>query len=283
MPKFTALFILAVFFAFGCNRSGDENAIVARVGEKNLTWEELKAVIPDNANAADSTTLAERYIEDWVREQVVINQAELLLSEEKKNFDELIENYRRSLLTYTYEQEWVKQKLDTVVSKEEIEKYYTDNLQNFQLKDYIVKVKFTAISNENKQIKLLKKLFFSEDPEDLVKWEKFCVDNGASYFFDEDHWMLWDDFIKQIPLEVYDVESFLKRNKTTEFEKDNNLYLIAITDYQLSGSQSPLSFEQEKIKTMIINRRKLDLVSRMREDLYNKAVNEKTVEIFYKK
>lgn len=276
------LFVLVVLLA-ACNNSGDQNAIVAKVGEKTLSWDELKLVIPDNASAADSTALAEKYIEDWIREQVVINQAELTLSDEKKNFDELIENYRRSLLTYTYEQEWVKQKLDTVVSNQEIEKYYNDNLQNFQLKDYIVKVKFCAISLENKQTKQLKKLFYSDEPSDLVKWEKFCVENGASYYFDEDTWMLWDEFIKQIPLEVFDIESFLKRNKTTEFEKDNNLYLIAITDYQLSGSQSPLSFESEKIRTMIINRRKLDLVARMREDLYNKALSEKSVETYYSK
>ena len=283
MKNISLLLFVTFLFASACNNSADKNAIVAKVGEKTLSWDELKLVIPDNASAVDSTALAEKYIEDWIREQVVINQAEMTLSEEKKNFDELIENYRRSLLTYTYEQEWVKQKLDTVVSNQEIEKYYNDNLQNFQLKDYIVKVKFCAVSLENKQTKQLKKLFYSDESSDLVKWEKFCVENGASYYFDEDKWMLWDEFIKQIPLEVFDIESFLKRNKTTEFEKDNNLYLIAITDYQLSGSQSPLSFESEKIRTMIVNRRKLDLVARMREDLYNKALSEKTVETYYSK
>ena len=266
-----------------CNFSSDSNAIVAKIGEKTLTWEELKGVIPNESSPKDSAMLAERYIQEWLKEQVVLNQAEANLEDEQKNFDEMIENYRKSLLMYAYEQQLVRQKLDTVVKSDEIERYYNDNLQNFQLKDYIVKLKFCAVGVDNKNIKTLKKLFNSSDPADLVKWEKLCVENNASYYFDEDKWMLWDEFIQQIPITVVDKEGFLKKNKSMEFEKDNNLYLIAITDYQLSGSQSPLSFETEKIRGMIINNRKMELLTNMREDLYNKALQSKEIETFYSK
>lgn len=277
----TALFLLLVFV--GCNKSANENALVARVGEKSLSWQELQSVVPDDASPQDSTMLAERYIQEWIKRQVVLSKAEENLGEEQKNFEELIENYRRSLLTYTYEQEVVKQLLDTIVTDNEIENYYNTNQQNFQLRDYIVKVKFCAISLENKQIKQLKKLFSSKDPADLVKWEKFCVDNGASYYFDEDRWMLWDEFIQQIPITVVDKDAFLKRNKDVEFEKDNNLYLLSVVDYQVSGSQSPLSFEKDKIRDMIINMRKQQLLAKMREDLYNQAIQKNEVETFYQK
>lgn len=226
--------------------------------------------------------LAERYIQEWVKQEVVLAQAETNLSEDQKNVDELIENYRKSLIIYTYEQELVKQRLDTNVKEEEIEKYYYDNLQNFQLRDYIVKVKYCAIASDNRQIKTLKKLFFSNEPQDLVKLEKFCVDNGASYFFDEDKWMLWDDFmqLQQVPLNVGDKDAFMKRNKNIEFEKDNNLYLLSVVDYQVSGSQSPLSFEREKIRDMIINNRKQQLLASMREFTYTQAVQNGQVAIY---
>lgn len=284
MLQRSAYFIFILLLtASACNNKSDEVAIVVEVGDKQLTWEALMDIIPDNSNALDSAALAERYIQDWIKEQLVLTKAEEGLALEKQNFDQLIENYRKSLLTYTYEQEWIRQKLDTMVSSEEIEKYYNDNEKNFELKDYIVKVKFCAVASDVKQLPQLKKLFYSSKPEDFVKWEQLCVDVGASHYFDEDRWMLWDEFVKQVPLEVFDVEAFLKRNKTIELEKDNNFYLIAITDYQLSGSRSPLSFEREKIKSMIINRRKLTLLENMRADLYAKAQQEKTIKTFYEK
>jgi len=272
-----------MFFTAACNNHSDKNALVAKVGEKMLTWEDVREVIPDNSSPEDSILLAERFIQSWIHEQVILGEAELTLAEEKKNFEMQIENYRKSLLTYTYEQEWVRQKLDTAVIAQEIEQYYNINIQNFQLKDYIVKVKFCAasIDLDARKLKALRKLFFSDKPEEITRWISFCVDNNASYYFDEERWMLWDDFVKQVPLKVFDREAFLKSNRDVDFEKDNNVYLIRITDYQLSGTQSPLSFERENIRNMILNRRKLELLNRMREDLYSKAIAQKRIETYY--
>ena len=268
---------------FSCNNTDDEDVLVARAGNRVLTWEELQSVIPDNSTIEDSAMLAESYINNWVKEQLIISEAENNLTDEKQKFDDLIENYRKSLLTYAYEQEFVNKWLDTTVSSSEIEQYYNNNINNFQLKDFIVKVKYCAINSDNKQLRNLKKFFLSSEPGDLVKWQQLCVEEGASYYFNEENWMLFDEFLKQVPLKVYDIEAFLRKNKNIEFEKDNNLYLITITNYQLSGSISPLSFEKQKIRDLILNKRKLDLISQMREEIYNTALKENKIEYYYKK
>lgn len=260
-----------------------QEAVVVRVGDKSLTWNTLMDVIPDSSSPEDSTELAQRYIQDWVKEQLVLRKAEVELPESKRNFNELIENYRKSLLTYTFEEEWVNQKLDTVVRQKEIEDYYEQNQQNFELRNYIVKVKFCGVSIDHKKaIPQLKKLFYSVKEEDYVKWEQMCVELGANYYFNEEKWLLWDEFIKQVPLQqVIDIEAFLRKNKNLEFEQDNNLYFITITDYQLMGSKSPLSFEREKIKSMIINKRKVVLLENMRNDLYQRALQENEIKTYY--
>lgn len=266
-----------------CNWNDDRAQLIAEIGDKQLTWKELSEVIPDNSSADDSAALADHYIQDWITKQLIITKAESSLPDELQSFEEMIENYRSSLLIYAFEQEWVRQKLDTVVSEQEIEQYYNDNEKNFQLKDYILKVKFTALAADSKNINQVKKLFNSSKPEDLVKWEQLCVEIGASYFFNEEEWMKWDEFIKQVPLEVYDIEGFLKKKKTIEFEKENNLYLISVTDYQLTGSRSPLSFERDKIRSMIINKRKLALLETMRQDLNAKGQQDGSIKLYYTK
>jgi hypothetical protein len=277
------LCIAAIIFAFACNNKADSDAIIAQVGDKVLYLTELQDIIPDDSSPEDSLMLAEKYVKDWIVDQVVVKKAEENLSEEQKNFEELIENYRKTLLTYSYEQELVRQQLDTNVTNEEIEKYYNDNIQNFELRDYIVKVKFCAIASDSKDLKQLKKLFYSSDSKDFLKWEALCIEKQASYYIDEDNWMLWDDLVKKIPIDVFDVESFLTRNKSVEVDKNGNTHLIAFLDYQLSGSRSPLSFERERIKAMIINKRKLDLIAKMKEDLYQQAVSNNEVENYLNK
>ena len=266
-----------------CNWNSDRAELIAEIGGRQLTLKELTEVIPDNSSAEDSAALADHYIQDWVTKQLIIAKAEASLPEELQSFEEMIENYRSSLMIYAFEQEWVRQKLDTIVSEQEVEAYYNENEKNFQLKDYILKVKFTALAADSKNISQVKKLFNSTKPEDLVKWEQLCVDIGASYFFNEEDWMKWDEFIKQAPLEVYDIEGFLKKKKMVEFEKENNLYLISVVDYQLTGSRSPISFERDKIRSMIINKRKLALLDTMRKDLYTKAQQDGEIKLYYTK
>ena len=278
---FSALAIALSLVA--CDWGNDRAELIAEIGDKQLTWKEVSDVVPDNSTSEDSASLADHYIHDWITKQLIISKAESNLPDELKAFEEMIENYRSSLLIYAFEQEWVRQKLDTVVSDQEIEQYYTDNEKNFQLKDYILKVKFTAIAADSKQIGAVKKLFNSAKPEDLVKLQQLCVEIGASYYYNEEEWLKWDEFIKQIPLEVYDVEGFLKKKNTIEFEKENNAYLISITDYQLAGSKSPLSFEREKIRAMIINKRKLTLLETMRQDIYSKAQQDGEIKLYYSK
>ena len=280
----SVLSVLAIACSLvACDWGNDRAELIAEIGDKQLTWKEVSDVIPDNSTSEDSASLADHYIHDWITKQLIIAKAESNLPDELKSFEEMIENYRSSLLIYAFEQEWVRQKLDTVVSDQEIEQYYNENEKNFQLKDYILKVKFTAITADSKQIGALKKLFNSTKPEDLVKWQQLCVDIGASYYYNEEEWLKWDEFIQQIPLEVYDVEGFLRKKNSIEFEKENNLYLISITDYQLAGSKSPLSFEREKIRNMIINRRKLTLLETMRQDIYSKAQQDGEIKLYYSK
>lgn len=281
MSRNNLLACFCILMLCSCHWGDDRAQLIAEIGDHRLTWKEVSDVVPDNSSAADSAALADHYIHDWITKQLIIAKAEASLPEELMSFEEMIENYRSSLMIYAFEQEWVRQKLDTVVSEQEIEQYYTENEKNFQLKDYILKVKFTAIAADSKQINALKKVFNSPKPEDLVKWQKLCVELGAAYYFNEEEWMKWDDFIKQIPLEVYDIEGFLKKKNTIEFEKENNLYLISIADYQLAGSKSPLSFEREKIRTMIINKRKLTLLENMRQDIYAKAQQDGDIKLYY--
>ncbi|MBL7943048.1 MAG: peptidyl-prolyl cis-trans isomerase [Flavobacteriales bacterium] len=272
--------IAIVLGIWACGRKDVD--IVARMGDRVLTWEQLQSMIPDGTSASDSSVLAESYINSWAREQSIIASAEANLSAEKQNFEDLIDSYRKSLLIYAYEQEIVRQKLDTVVTDTEVEAYYEANKQNFQLRDYIVKVKFCALPSDHKELKSLRKLFLSPDPEDLVKWVTLCTELKASYFFDEDRWMFLKELQEQVPLEVFSAETFLKKNKTIEFEEGNNYYLLTITDFMLNGSVSPLSFEREKIRELILNQRKAELLNKMRDDLYSQALSKKEIEFFHR-
>ena len=112
---------------------------VSRAFGKYLYRSDIKDIIPNGTSSQDSAIIARNYIDTWVRTQLMLNKAEESLSDEQKNVNKKIEEYRSSLLIYTYRQKLLLQKMDTVISNKEISDYYEKNIDNFILASEIVK------------------------------------------------------------------------------------------------------------------------------------------------
>ncbi len=284
MIRTVTLTLLCTAFLSACKSKAEaepaqmpENA-VARAYDRILTIEEVASVVPDKISEEDSLTMARRYVNEWLNEQVILYSAERNLPEERKRFEHQMEQYRRTLLTYAYENLYVQQRLDTVINAEEIEAYYEENKAIFTLKDYIVKTKFCALEEETPRLRKFKKLFESDEGEDLVKLEQFCVDYGATYYLDVETWMYLEDLLLQIPLDVYNIESFLRSKPSTDFITNGKHYFVNILDYKLKDGVSPLLLVENQIKNLILNKRKKKLLTEMREALFNEAVADGQIE-----
>jgi hypothetical protein len=60
------------------------------------------------------------------------------------------------------------------------------------------------------------------------------------------------------------------------------MYYVAISAYKSKESNSPLNFETENIRTILLNKRKAALLQQMEDDLISDAVKHKKYEIFKK-
>jgi hypothetical protein len=184
------------------------------------------------------------------------------------------------LITYAYENELVKQKLDTTVADQEIEKYYTSNASDFQLKDNIIKVIYVKVNKKAPNIAKLKQLYKSESPKDKEQLASYCHQFALNFYLDDNSWLLFDDLLKEIPIQTYNKELFLQNNRYVEVSDSASSYFLNIKGFKTRNSISPLSFEKENIKNIILNKRKLQLISKMKEDVYNDAANNSKIEIY---
>lgn len=282
-PYYWLLIFVAIAGFTACNSHKEEQGRgneVARVFESRLYEADIAEMLPDGIKGNDSALLVTNYINNWIRQELLLHKAELNLDDEQKNVEKQLEDYRNSLVIYLYEKEFVRQRLDTIVSDEEIEKYYEENKGNFELKDNIVKVLYVKLDNKAKKTDKLKKWLQSGDSDDRKKLEEYCVQNAEKYFFDDDNWILFDELIKEVPIKTYNKELFLKNNRFVEVQDSLYIYFVNIKDFQVKETTSPLSFQKENIKNIIINTRKLELVKKMEEEIYEEAINKNYFEIY---
>lgn len=282
------LMTLVCFFMMACSGETstevqDKGKVIATVYSYNLYEIDLASAIPAGLTAEDSTRRAENFINSWVREMLLLSKAENNLPANDPEMEKKLRDYRNSLIIYAYETELVQQKLDTVVSDEEIETYYNEHANDFQLRDNIVKVIYVKVDNKAPNMAKLKTMVKSEKPADREELDKYCRQYATNYYLDDNSWLLFDDLLKEVPIQTYNRELFLENNRFVEVADSSHTYYLNIKGFMTRNSQSPLSFEKENIRSIIINQRKLELVDKMHDDLYNEAVENNSIKIYPRK
>jgi len=274
------LWILVVF-VFSCNPIGNNETdiVLARVQDHYLYLSDIQSLVPENANARDSMTIVQNFINKWIREQLILNKAKLNLTRQEQDFSQQLEEYRNSLIIYAYESKLMRLNHDTNVSLEDIEQYYDLHKNNFELKENIIRFNFIKLHVDSPEVNQFRSLIRRDDPEDMHELEDLCKSYSADYWL-EDDWMYFDDILNQIPLEIDNQAQFLSRNEHIDLRSESFRYFARIKDYKLQGSISPIAFETSNIKSIIINKRKLELVKNMRKDLMNVAVSSHEVEVY---
>lgn len=272
-------FLIFSLIIVSCNwqKNSDEDWVV-RIDDHYLYRSELAESIPAGMSPEDSVKMADSYINSWVKDHVVLVQAELNLPAEQMDFEKQLRSYRNSLTIYAFERELIKQKLDTVVSDAEIRRYYDENSQNFELKDFIVRVLFIKVPAGAPDISEVEQLMMSGTSEDIYALEEYSRKYAAFGFFDEERWMYFDELLRQIPVEISNREEFLSQNKLVKLNEGDYLYILKIIDYQLKDGTSPLALVRKDIRNIIVNMRKREFIRQMRIDLLESAYKNDEIE-----
>ncbi|MBN2520979.1 MAG: peptidyl-prolyl cis-trans isomerase [Bacteroidales bacterium] len=253
---------------------------VAKVFDKYLFESDIKGLFNEEISREDSLQIVMSYIDKWIRKQILLEKAELNLTPEQKDVEDQLEDYRSSLLIYKYEQEWIKQNLDTTVADDEIQEYYNLYSGNFILEDNIVKALYIKIPAIAPNIDKVKKWYKSDTKEDLDNLESYCYEFAKGYDNFNEEWISFNQIINQIPFDIADRENYLRRRKYIETNDSSYYYFINIREYKLKSEVAPLNFVKENIKQIIINKRKLQLINELETNIYNDALNYGHFKIF---
>lgn len=278
---FKGIFIASVFFIQACSSDDDpeKGKHIASVYDKHLYENELLAAIPEGMNETDSAEFVKNYVDTWIRENILLHEAEEKLADRTDEIADRLEAYRRSLMIYEYEQWFLRENLDTLITDSEIEKYYQKNQKDFELKDYIIKCVYVKLEKENSSTDKVVRWIQSGKKEDLLALDEFCRNQAISYYHDRDNWIFLNDILRDVPLETPNKESFLKNNKLVHFSDEEFTYVLQILDYRLKDETSPLSLEKDNIKARILQSRMNESIKSMRNKAVKNAYDNDEVEI----
>ncbi len=259
----------------------DETPIVS-VNGKTLYMADLSNAIPSGLNAADSTQAADAYIKMWVKDELVYEKAKQNVTDQA-SIDEMVENYRQSLTTFTYLEQLLKEELSKKITDAELKDYYDKNPKSFDLQSCLVKGLFLKIPQSSAEIKNFRQWYQSNTDAAKEKIEKASIQNAVIYDYFYDKWVNFDDIASNIPVAINDQSQFVRNNKNYEIQDSLYVYFLHIEEYALQGSKAPYEYSKPQITDILINKYREAFLKTFEADLLHSAEDKKQVKYYIEK
>ncbi len=283
---FLLLSVFQVISLFSCQflNSKNEQADlkpVARVHQTYLYQKDLQGMLGQAVSQKDSASIAQRYIDSWVKKQLLVYEAESNLDLDMNDVEKRVQEYKYQLLIYAYQKKYIEKKLDTVVTNAQIEAYYTENPKNFELKQNIVRGLLLKVPKTANKLDELRKWLRSDSDDALEEIKSYAYSFAQTHIISDTTWIDFEEMIVGTP--VVDNPNriqLLSKTKNLEVADAEAIYFVKILDYKIADQMAPLTYLRKNIIDIIINKRKIELQEQYENEILNKAEKAKSIEIF---
>ncbi|MEZ7916511.1 MAG: hypothetical protein QMB95_04370 [Polaribacter sp.] len=258
-------------------RDAPTSEIIAIVNTDKLFKEDLKDFLPRNISREDSLILVKSFIQDWAVKKLLLDAAANNNTQESlKNINNLVQDYKESLLINNFKEALIKQQLDTIISDDEVEAYYLINNENFKLNEVLVKSRYLYFDASVINKKEIVKFFKSEEIEDAEELERQQL-SFKMYQLNDSIWTELDKILLKLP---FSKENLLKKSKFIQKQDSLGLYLVAIKDVLRRNDIAPLSYIKPTIKEMILHKRKIELIRDIEKIIVKDATKNNNFKIY---
>lgn len=276
------LFSVVCMMMINCRMAIDRDAqepdvVLAEVYDQKLTLAQIRPLLIDVASPEDSIAQLRTQVETWVREALLLNEAERNVPVDV-NIDKLVQDYRSSLLMSNYENVLVKSLLDTVVTEAELKTYYVQNKNQYQLEAPIIRCKFIKLAKPLKEKELFQKLWRSDRPDDKTALAVYCQKYASDYLLQDSTWYRQPEIERFLPPGVLTKQT-LYPGRAMRFTDTDYEYHLSITQKIAATEIAPLSYVSEQARRYILHKRKIDLLEKIKADIYAREINGVNIKI----
>ena len=275
--------IVIALAVYGCSGGNNQpgRVTVAKAGDRVLFLDEIPMNGLSVANPADSSAYVQNYINKWAKRELLFQKAAANLSPgQMEDIDYQMAETRRNLVVHEYQSMMMVQKMDTTISMEEMERYYSENKESFMLTTNIVKALFIKLPVETPNMWKFRSLIRSDKQDDIRELESLCYQFAEKYDDFNEDWITMDKLSFEMKEEIPNQENFLRWTKFHEARDSSSICLVAINDFRLRETLAPFEYVKEDIRRMIWNNRRIDFLSELENGIYNEGLKQNSFKIF---
>ena len=253
---------------------------VAKVGREKLYRSEVKSMIPDMISPEDSAGIAEKYIRLWAMDRLYMKVAEEQLSKSEIDVSDELESYRRSLVRYRYEQRYLNDRLDTLITDAQIREYYLANQEDFELSRPLLKLRFVDVMKDSPDKDEILRLMSSDEYDELELADSLAGKSALRYFDNSDSWMDAGELSRYFGVTVEEMLDAMDEDMIVIEPEGRGDILAAYVCDMINSGTAPLEYCSPAIRDIILSNRKHELMASLERDLLEGALDSKQLVIY---
>lgn len=282
---FRLIWLISLVLIVGCGffqPKGDSvEQPIASVYETNLYPSDMRGLIPENLDTEDSLKFAERFVDDWIKKQLMITRSQNEVDINEAEIQRKVLDYRYALTRSAYEKKYIVEHLDKSVTESEIKEYYSMHSEDFILKQNIVRCLFAQVPIEAPKKNSFKGRLKMYPHSKIESIRAYCTQFVNRAFIEDSVWVDFDELITGTPLDqIVDKAKILRTRSFLENSDDHFTYYLRILEYKMVDEVSPLEFVREGVRNIIVNRRKITLKKKLENKIYEDAAKSNAFKIY---
>ena len=245
---------------------------LVQVEDQYLYAEDVAKVLPFGLSAADSAAFMKDYLRKWAEEQTLYKQAERNVTNDER-INQLVEEYRRSLILNDYEKLLIQQQMSEVLPEEDLQRYYDGHKEFFVLDEAVVKGVFLKVPVGSPDLKELKKWYKDNSEATLEKLDKYAFRHAVIYEYFYDQWLPISELEGKVIVNLEELSANFEKQRNIEIEDEAYCYLLHVEEYKLKGEVKPYDLARYEIVDLLSNAHRVEFMQKVKGDLYNKALD----------
>lgn len=280
---FGCSYAIVVYFVLACNTPAPDPetpkpVLLAQVFNYKLYFDDISDLIQGYSNAEDSIQQVRNLTEHWVRDRLILVEAEKKFPKEV-NMNKLLEDYRQSLLRHFFEQRIIEERLDTVITESDLLRYYEANKEQHRLETGILRGFYFKIAKpENRSDRILQwwRTFPQQYYEDVIA---YASQRAKTNWQDSSKWHEMHMLVQLFPEGTLS-PSGIRSNQRILREDRDYIYLLYPLEVYYERDIAPLSTVRSQAARYIIHQRELELLERIKKEIYDRDIQNAQVKIF---
>lgn len=273
-PSYTCC-LLSLLSLFSCkmNQSVEDSDILATAYGEELYISELGDQLSNAQSHSDSQFIITKYVDTWLMDKILYKKASQQVKN-KKEISQKVESYKKSLYIYALENHIVDEELNTNISIDEIDTFYSRYTKDFILEEAISRMLYVKLP------KAMDNDTFTTywTTEDLPAMKIYLSKVTALPLLDDKRWYGRNQIESMLPERLLKKINFNKE-ETYSLDVGTTKYYVKILETIKANQNAPVSFVEKDIRARILHDRTEKLIIKKRTDLFQEGINNKNITI----